>query len=153
MTKIGMAMLLAGAVALLSGCTSYTKLDEPSLDTYREEISKAVPGILSLKTTSKPTRILFRYAFDTTPDTAVQQDIIKRTDRYIHTEAFKNEVLESYYKSYSKKDRIPPDVALPMDTDGDGEANFEYYASLGQNGNWSWWHSDYKTMATEVKLP
>lgn len=146
-----MTLLLAG-IALLGGCTSHTKLDSPSLEAYRDQVSKAVPGISPPKAVAQPTRILFRYSFDTAPNTTVQQSIIKLTDAYIHTEPFQTEVLESYFKSYSKKDRILPDIAVPMDTDGDGEANFEYYASHEQDGNWSWWYSDYKNMHTKVEL-
>ncbi|RXZ83775.1 hypothetical protein EBB07_05170 [Paenibacillaceae bacterium] len=152
MKKLGITMLLVG-IAFLSGCTSYKEMDSPSLKMFQEQVGKTVPGVTSLETVTHPTRLLFRYTFGTEPDITVQQDIVKRTDGYICTETFETEVLASYYASYNKKDRIPPDIVLSMDTDGDGEANFEYYASFGKEGGWSWWYSDYKSMHTEVILP
>lgn len=132
---------------------SHTKLSSPSLAAFQAEIKEAVPEIASLQTVAQPTRVLFRYGFRAEPDKSIRLDIVQRTDRYMDTEAFQSEVLASYYKSYSKEEHIPPDIALPMDTDLDGEADFEYFAALNEDGDWVWWYSDYKNKPERVELP
>lgn len=120
---------------------------------FQSEMREAVPEIASLKTVAQPTRVLFRYGFKAEPDERLRMDIVQRTDRYMDTEAFQSEVLAAYYTSYSKDERIPPDIALPMDTDLDGEANVEYFAVLNDEGAWVWWYSDYKNKPVRVELP
>ncbi|PZD97091.1 hypothetical protein DNH61_04155 [Paenibacillus sambharensis] len=149
-TRFGVVLI---AAALMSGCSSNKELSSPSLTTFREEIMEAVPSIKVLAVEAKPTRVVFRYRFDKVHDASLQLNIVKLTDEYMRTPPFDSEVLASYYDEFSKEDRIPPDIALPMDTDDDGEANFEYYASLGQDGEWSWRYSDYKNKHETVMLP
>jgi len=145
-------MLIVG-IALLSGCLSQKKLDNPSLKAFRKQVSKAIPGITSIRTVAQPTHIVFRYSFKKEPDIKVQMDIVKRTDDIIRTEPFKTELFESYFKLYFKEERYTPNITIPMDTDGDGVANLEYFTVLGKDGDWSWYYSDYKNMAKEVALP
>lgn len=152
MKKIGIMMLLVWIV-LLSGCTSHKELNSPSLKAFQEQVSQAIPEIKFLKTVALPTRVVFRYTFETKPDLSVQQDIVKRTDSYMRTENFETEVLASYYEAFSKEDRLPPDIVVAMDTDENGEANFEYYAPFQQDGEWTWSYSDYQNKAEEVTLP
>ncbi|MCF2942801.1 hypothetical protein [Paenibacillus tarimensis] len=149
----GIGVALIAVAALMSGCTSNKELSSPSLTTFREQIMESIPSIKVLPVEAKPTRVLFRYRFDKAPDASIQLNIVKLTDDYMRTPPFDSEVLASYYDEFSKADRIPPHIALAMDIDDDGEANFEYYASLGQDGEWSWRYSDYKNKHETVTLP
>ncbi|WP_438434180.1 hypothetical protein [Gorillibacterium sp. sgz500922] len=151
MKKGGIHLLMA-AVVLISGCSSTKNLDSSSLKTFRKQMNRDIPGMTSFKTVAKPTRVLFRCAFKKEPEATVQMDVVKRTDDYMRTDAFKTEVLEAYFKSFSK-DRILPDIVIPMDTDRDGEANFEYYAAFEKNGEWSWHYNDYKGKHQKIELP
>lgn len=50
-------------------------------------------------------------------------------------------------------DHLPPDIVVAMDTDENGEANFEYLAPFQQDGEWAWSYSDYQNKAGKVTLP
>lgn len=148
---------------LLTGCTSYTKVSSDQLNDFTKTIKSQFKPIKGLKVQFAPTRFQFRYSLKEKMNETDIAAVFAQTKELILSKRLQEEMIEgTYFKKYSKQDRIYPRMSISFDTDQDGEAEFKfssdyYKGSEGANikkeidGYHTWFYTDdYKKMPQPV---